>query len=733
MNCGKDAKHLRRETTTSARSTKTRNKLEPGASHRVVKCQEPPTKELSGRERGRQERRPAAEVNMAANRSIVKFGREVCGNFEAAEAREWLVTNGMGGYASGAIAGNMTRRYHGLLIAALRPPVGRTHLVAALDEIVRYAGAEYPLATHQWASSAVDPKGFLNIESFRLEGMTPVWTYAFADALLEKRVWMRQGENTTYIHYTFVRGGGPIEMELKALVNYRDFHASTHAGDWRMKIDPVENGVMIVAFDGAVPFYLKSAGASCEPRHEWYRNCFLPVERERGLDDREDHLFAGLFRTKLNVGENVTFVATTEAKTALDGEAARTKRFEHEASLFEAWRGENAKYAAECPSWLSQLVLAADQFIVKRSLPDQPDGRSIIAGYHWFGDWGRDAMIALPGLTLATGRAGVARQILQAFSRYVDGGMLPNNFPDAGGKPEYNTVDAALWYFEAVRQYFAGTKDEKTLEQLFPVLAGMIDAHVKGTRYNIHVDPADGLLYAGGPGVQLTWMDAKVGDWVVTPRTGKPVEVNALWINALETIAEFARLLGRPGGGYEELSAKAKQGFQKFWNAERECCFDVIDAPGIGNDAALRPNQIFAVSLPVSPLPEEQQKAVVDVCAQHLLTSYGLRSLEPGAPGYQSHYSGGPRDRDAAYHQGTVWGWLLGPFVLAHLRVYGEPAEAMRFLEPLGIAVHMYGLGTLGEIFEADAPFTPHGCIAQGWTVGEVLRAMQEIQRNSGV
>jgi predicted glycogen debranching enzyme len=733
MNRGKGTKRLIRGTTTSVRSKETRNKLEPAAAHGMAERQGPAGKDPSGRERGRLGRRlPPAEVNMTANRSIVKFGREVCGNFEAAEAREWLVTNGMGGYASGTIAGNMTRRYHGLLIAALRPPVGRTHLVASLDEIVRYAGAEYPLATHQWASGAVDPKGFLSVESFRLEGMTPVWTYALADALLEKRVWMRQGENTTYIEYTLVRGSGPVEMELKALVNYRDFHASTHAGDWRMRIDLVENGVMIVAFDGAVPFYLKCAGASCEPRHEWYRNCFLPVERERGLDDHEDHLFSAVFRSKLNVGGNVTLVATTEAKTALDGEAARAARSEHEAMLLEAWRVGNEKYAAECPSWQSQLVLAADQFIVKRSLPDQPDGRSIIAGYHWFGDWGRDAMIALPGLTLTTGRTDVARQVLLAFSRYVDGGMLPNNFPDAGGKPEYNSVDAALWYFEAVRQYFAVTRDKKTLDQLFPVLAGMIDAHVEGTRYNIRVDPADALLYAGGPGVQLTWMDAKVGDSVVTPRTGKPVEVNALWINALEAIAEFARLLGKPGGGYEKLSAKAKQGFQKFWNAERECCFDVIDAPGIGNDATLRPNQIFSVSLPVSPLTEEQQKAVVDVCAQHLLTSYGLRSLEPAAPGYQGHYSGGPRDRDTAYHQGTVWGWLLGPFVLAHLRVYGEPAEAMRFLEPLGIAVHMYGLGTLGEIFEGEAPFTPHGCIAQGWTVGEVLRALQEIQRSSG-
>ncbi len=664
---------------------------------------------------------------MAANGPRVKFGREVCGNIDAAEAREWIVTNGIGGFASGTIAGCMTRRYHGLLIAALQPPVGRMQLVAGLDEVVRYAGTEYMLATDQWTSGAVDPKGFLNIQSFRLEGMTPVWTYALADALLEKRILMRQGENTTHVEYTLVRAGSAIEMDMKALVNYRDFHSSTHAGDWHMRIDPVEDGVKVVAFDRATPFYLQCPGATCEPRHEWYRGCFLPVEKERGLDDNEDHLFAALFRKKLTVGASVTFTATTEEETALDGGDARTKRSEHEANLIETWRTDNKK-AAECPNWLPQLVLAADQFIVKRSLPEHPDGRSIIAGYHWFGDWGRDTMIALPGLTLATGRADVARQILLAFAGYADAGMLPNNFPDAGGKPEYNTVDAALWYFEAVRQYFAATQDGRTLLQLFPTLADMIDAHVKGTRYNIHVDPADGLLYAGGPGVQLTWMDARAGDLVVTPRTGKPVEVNALWINALETIAEFARLLARPSGGYEKLSAKARKNFQKFWNEDRGCCFDVIDVPGVGNDASLRPNQIFGVSLPMSPLTEEQQKSVVDICAQHLLTSYGLRSLAPGEPGYQGHYSGGPRDRDAAYHQGTVWGWLLGPFVLAHLRVYGDRAEAMRFLEPLGISVHMYGLGTLGEIFEGDAPFTPHGCIAQAWTVGEVLRAMREIQ-----
>jgi predicted glycogen debranching enzyme len=614
-----------------------------------------------------------------------------------------------------------------LLIAALHPPVGRIQMVSSLDEIVHYAGSDFPLATHRWASGAVDPNGFLLLEGFRLEGSTPVWTYALADALLEKRVWMLQGENTTYIQYSLVRASGVLEMELKALVNYRDFHSVTRSSGWRMKIDPLDVGIRVLAFDGATPFYLKSAASTCEPRQDWYLGCYFGEETLRGLEDREDHLFAAMFRAKLESGSSVTIVATTEATTSLDGETARAKDANHAVKLYCDWQATNETLLEDAPSWHWQLILAADQFVVKRSLPEEPDGRSVIAGYHWFGDWGRDTMIALPGLTLATGRAGVAKQILLAFSRFVDAGMLPNNFPDAGGKPEYNTVDAALWYFEAIRQYSEATKDSGTLQELFPVLATIIDAHVAGTRYNIHVDPADGLLYAGGPGVQLTWMDAKIGDWVVTPRTGKPVEINALWINALETMSGLSRLLGKPGDAYEKLAVKAKMNFQKFWNTGRKCCFDVIDSPGIGNDAALRPNQIFAVSLPVSPLKPEQQKAVVDVCARQLLTSHGLRSLAPDEPGYAGRYSGNPHDRDAAYHQGTVWGWLLGPFALSHLRVYGDRESALGFLAPLGRQIYSSGLGTLSEIFDGDAPFTPRGCIAQAWSVAEVLRAWKEI------
>jgi predicted glycogen debranching enzyme len=669
----------------------------------------------------------ASEGAAVSEQGEIQFGREICGEEDLAESREWLVTNGIGGYASGTVAGSQTRRYHGLLVAALQPPLGRTQLVSAIDEIVHYAGTDYFLATHRWASGTVDPKGFLLVEDFHLEGTKPVWSYALADALLEKRVWMRQGENTTYIQYTLVRGSSAVDLDLKALVNYRDFHLLTHAGDWRMKIEPVVHGIQVQAFAGATPFYLKSSSLACEPHHEWYLGCYFREETARGLEDREDRLFAALFRAKLQVGASVTLVATTDANALLDGETTAAQRANYEMKLFTAWQEKHEALAAEAPSWLWQLILAADQFIVKRSLPEEPDGRSIIAGYHWFGDWGRDTMVALPGLTLATGRAEVAKQILLAFSRYVDGGMLPNNFPDAGGQPEYNTVDAALWYFESLRQYFEYAQDLAALQKLFPVLAEIIDAHVKGTRYNIHVDAADGLLFAGGPGLQLTWMDAKIGDCVVTPRTGKPVEVNALWINALETMAQFARLLGKPGEGYEILAAKAAKSFQKFWNAERGCCYDVIGVPGVGNDSSLRPNQIFAVSLPGNLLTLEQQRSVVDVCARHLLTSHGLRSLAPGEPGYTGHYGGGPRDRDGAYHQGTVWGWLLGPFALAHFRVHQDREAALRFLEPLGRQIYTSGLGTLSEIFDGDAPFTPRGCIAQAWTVAEVLRAWQEL------
>ena len=659
----------------------------------------------------------------------VQMGREVCGDLATAESREWLVTNGLGGFALGTVAGTATRRYHGLLIAALEPPVRRTMLVNGLDETVRYRGTVHSLATNHWTSGFVSPSGYLQIEGFHLEGSKPVWRFALAEALLERRVWMKQGENTTYVQYSLLRGNNPIELDAKVLVNYRDFHNTTQAQDWRMDIEPVQHGLRVKAFEGAVPLFLKSATGNWTPQHEWYRNYFLPVERERGLDDHEDRLFAGMFQCQLRLGESVTLVFSTEENASLDAEQTRTQQSSYECKLFKDWQAQHGKVCATPPDgepgWLWQLVLAADQFLVQRTFPDQTRGRSVIAGYPWFSDWGRDTMITLPGLTLSLGRAEIARDTLRTFSRFVDGGLLPNTFPDAGGPPQYNTVDATLWFFEALRQYFEATKDVELIREVFPTLAGIIDAHVNGTHFNIKADPADGLLSAGSSDVQLTWMDAKVGDWVITPRSGKPVEINALWINALYHMAIFAATLQRPRDNYEKLAERATQNFQKFWNVERECCYDVIDTPGGERDAALRPNQIFAVSLPISPLSPSQQRSVVEVVSQHLLTSLGLRSLGPQEPGYKGKCSGGQRERDTAYHQGTVWGWLLGPFALAHYRVYGDAPVAQSFLEPLGETIYAGGLGTLGEVFGGDAPFPPAGCPAQAWTVAEVFRAWQ--------
>jgi len=657
--------------------------------------------------------------------SYIDFGRETCCSLDAASSREWLVANGIGGFASGTVAGLATRRYHGLLVAALNPPLGRTLLVASLEETARYDGAEYQLSTNRWLDGTVSPQGYVNIERFRLEGTCPVWTFACADARLEKRIFMQAGANTTFVQYSVVSAARPLHLDLKALVNYRDYHAATHAGDWHMDVSKVDHGLRVVAFEGAKPLYILSATASVEPTHIWYRDFDLAMERERGLDDREDHLHAGTFSASLREGESVTIVCTDEPGAELSGDAAYELNFSRQNDLLEQWTSLQPSLAREAPVWAKQLVLAADQFIVKRPIPDDSNACSVIAGYHWFGDWGRDTMVALPGLALATGRRQLARNILRTFARFVDHGMLPNVFPDAGSRPEYNTVDAVLWYFEALRQYCEVTSDKELMRELFPVLAEIIEWHQRGTRFDIRVDSRDGLLHAGQAGVQLTWMDAKVGDWVVTPRIGKPVEVNALWLNALVTMTKFARDLGSPTATYEFLAARAQAGFQRFWNESANCCYDVIDGPE-PHDGSVRPNQIFAVSLPESPLTPEQQRAVVDTCSRYLLTSNGLRSLAPGHADYNGRYSGGPRERDGAYHQGTVWGWLLGPFVLAHLRVYNDPIRAASFLEPFANHLRHYGLGSAGEIFDGDAPFSPRGCIAQAWTVAELLRAWTE-------
>ncbi|HSF07637.1 MAG TPA: glycogen debranching enzyme N-terminal domain-containing protein, partial [Methylomirabilota bacterium] len=466
------------------------------------------------------------------------FGREIAGQLDSAERREWLCTNGLGGFASGTVAGTLTRRYHGLLMAALAPPLGRTLLVSKVEEQIAYDGREAALSTNRWADGTIDPHGYRAIERFHLDGTVPVWTYSLADALVEKRVWMEPGANTTYVRYAVLRGRVAVDLDLKVLVNYRDYHGTTHGDDWRMDVTPVPDGLSVVAYPGARPLLVLARGAEARPAHTWYRGFHLTGERERRLDAEEDHLHAGTFRARLSAGEALTLVLSAEeAELSLDAGKAWERRRRHEAELLRRWRTAAGPVADASPAWIGRLVLAADQFIVSRPLAEEPEGLSVIAGYHWFGDWGRDTMIALPGLALATGRPEVAARILRTFAQFVDRGMLPNRFPDRGEMPEYNTVDATLWYVDAIRAYHAATGDDGLLKELFPVLESIVHWHREGTRYGIGADPADGLLRSGEPGVQLTWMDAKVGDWVVTPRTGKAVEINALWFNALATMA----------------------------------------------------------------------------------------------------------------------------------------------------------------------------------------------------
>lgn len=672
----------------------------------------------------------AEDIQHGDSTMSVKYGREISREPNTAEKLEWLVTNGIGGYASGTVAGTLTRRYHGLLVAALKPPLGRNLLVTKFDETAVYNGKSYPLSANRWSDGTVDPHGYQNIESFHLEGTIPVWSFAIADAILRKRIWMKQGENTTYIRYELARASRPLELGIKAYVNYRDYHGTTRAGDWKMTVRHIDKGIEINPYQGATPFYLFADNADIRQFNEWYYGFSLAEERYRGLDHTEDHLHAGTFLSTLGAGEALTIIASVNAGPDKDVPRELGLRRTYEQELIERFRLIREKHSGNKSAEINRLALAADQFVVGRTLPDDTEGKSIIAGYHWFGDWGRDTMISLPGLTISTGRTRIARSVLKTFARYVDMGMLPNRFPDSGEKPEYNTVDATLWYFEAVRQYHETVRDGEFLKELFPVLEDIIRWHIEGTRYNIKADPEDGLLYAGEDGVQLTWMDAKVGDRVVTPRIGKPVEVNALWYNALRSMAGLAKHLKKSSKKYESLAGKALKGFSKFWNEEARCCYDVIDGPR-GNDPSLRPNQIFAVSLPESPLTAERQRGVVEACALNLQTSVGLRSLSPDHGDYKGHYGGGQGSRDGAYHQGTVWGWLLGHMAIAHMKVYKDPDAALGILKPMLDQLRSHGIGSLSEIFDGDPPFTSRGCIAQAWTVGESIRAWLEIEKSS--
>ncbi len=661
---------------------------------------------------------------------LVRFGRDICGDLAQAERREWWLANGLGAYAAGTIAGTLTRRYHGLLIAPVNPPLGRCLVFAKADATLIDGEREYPLFANRWRDGAVSPEGYVHIESFRLEGRMPVWRFAIGDVTIEQRIWMEHGANTTYVAFRVLRGADdpqrPLQLRINLLINARDHHVSARPWDFNPVIEG-DDTELRVRHANWFTLYLKSRGGVMQARHDWFENFDLPVERGRGLPDWDNHLCVGEALLDLDDGEWVGLVASLDPSASIYLHEALRRFVARDTGQLKRVKVQLPEMFS-APDWVDQLVLAADSFVFARPLDTVPDGESVIAGYPWFGDWGRDTMIALPGLALATGRFDTAARILRTFARFVDRGMLPNVFPGSGETPEYNTVDAALWYIEAWRAYFDTTGDRSALAEVFPVIADIIDWHVRGTRYGIRVDEADGLLTAGEPGVQITWMDAKVGDWVVTPRIGKPVEINALWFNALSVMAGFADVLKQPSDQYRALAARAREGFQRFVNPANGGLLDVLDGPN-GADATLRPNQLFAISLPHSPLAAEDQVAVLRLVGRELLTSYGLRSLGTGHAEFRPHYAGGVWERDGGYHQGPVWAWLLGHFALAEQRVWGDAAAAQARLEPLRDHLLDAGLGTVSEIFDGAPPHTPRGAPSQAWSVACTLEAWWRLER----
>jgi predicted glycogen debranching enzyme len=629
--------------------------------------------------------------------------------------REWLETNGIGGYASSTTTGLNSRRYHGLLVAATRPPVGRMVLLSKFEETLIVDGKRFDLSTNRYPG-VIHPQGYTMLTSFRRDPF-PVFVFEIEGLVLEKSVFMVRGENTTVIQYE-VRGMLPAQcrLELRPLIAFRDYHSTTHENGYLNGSLGIAPGIVTCApYPDCPKLHLAHTEGEVSATGDWYRNFEYAIDQERGLEYQEDLFNPCLLTVDLHSETRASMIASTEPR---DGSGAEQLRFD------EIARREALDTAARSADpFVRDLTLAADQFLVTRD-----GGSTVIAGYHWFSDWGRDTMIALPGLTLSTGRHQDARGILLAFANSVDRGMLPNRFPDAGEALEYNTVDATLWYFEAVRAYAAHTEDyEFVRTRLYDILRDIIVWHERGTRYGIHVD-TDGLLHAGETGVQLTWMDAKVGDWVVTPRRGKPVEIQALWHHALRIMECFAGRFdrGEERTHYAVMADRVKASFAPlFWNESAGCLYDLVN--GSERDASIRPNQIFAVSLEQGMLSSTQAKSVVSVVEQHLLTPYGLRSLSPRDPQYRGRYEGNVFDRDSAYHQGTVWPWLIGPFITAYLNVHGRSGSARqhvaRWVEPFRSFIAKEGLGQIPEVFDGDAPHRPGGCYAQAWSVAELLRS----------
>lgn len=646
----------------------------------------------------------------------MRFGSEICTNLTEASGREWLETNGLGGYASSTICGMNTRRYHGLLVAATHPPVERFVLLSKIEEMLTLNGRRYDLSCNRYPG-VIHPEGHRYLQEFRLSPF-PVFVYRIEDFEFRKSVFMIHGQNSTVVTYEW---NIPISgrLELRPLMAFRGYHSMTHQNNSLNPACPSNGNIIIFhPYQSISPLYLFHEDGEMQTTGDWYRNFEYEREEERGLDFHED-LF-NPFSISVDLRGRTTFSLFASTQAPSQPRIAELRSREEERRIaFQPGVNTNLK---------DILTRAAEQFIVKRG-----DGKSVVAGYHWFGDWGRDTMIAFPGLTLSTKRFEEAKQILLAFAKYVDRGMIPNRFPDEGETPEYNTVDATLWYFEAARAYAEASGDSEWIRsRLYEILAEIIDWHLHGTRFGIHVEP-DGLLTAGEPGVQLTWMDAKVGNYVVTPRHGKAVEIQALWYNALRTMEQFARESGREeeAADYGSLANRARKSFnQLFWNESAGCLYDVVNADI--RDGSIRPNQVFAISLHYPILDENRAKSVMSILKRDLLTPVGLRSLSPVHPDYCGKYEGEPHNRDAVYHQGTVWSWLMGPYITAYLKTYGDSPESRKrakgLLDGFHKHVHEAGVGQVSEIFDGDPPHRPAGCIAQAWSVAELLRACTALE-----
>lgn len=652
--------------------------------------------------------------------------------------REWLVTNGLGGYASGTISGAVAWRYHGLLVAALPAPLGRSTMLNHLEEALVLPGRRSIPFGGAEPSGAKEAEAPNFLTEFRLENGIPHWRYEVDGIELEKRVLIPYLQNTVHVTYTLRSTRDDVMLDLRPSVHFRPFEenvGTAHPSEYevraragRFEIDSLR--------EGYPPLRLMLLGQESEFIHESgaMRDILYRRDAERGYDAHGTLWTPGYFSTRLEPGVAVTLVASTEdwrTLSALDPESAWTTERDRRERLIRIARPEVRTGPA------AELVLAADQFIITpagrikdaaRARASGDELRSVIAGYHWFTDWGRDTMISLEGLTLTTGRPHEAAWILRTFAHYVRDGLIPNMFPEGQNTGLYHTADATLWFFQAVHRYVVTTGDRETLGALLPVLRDIVDHHLRGTHYGIGVDPADGLLRQGEEGYQLTWMDAKVGDWVVTPRRGKAVEINALWFNALQLLAGWLTDAAEPSAA-ETLrghAERARISFNaRFWNPARACLFDVLEtgARRDASDAALRPNQILAIALTHPILAPERWESVVRVVRETLLTPVGLRSLACDHPDYKAKYYGDLRSRDAAYHQGTVWAWLIGPFIDAWLKVYpNDKAGARRLLD--GFVPHLNEgcVGSINEVFDAEAPYTPRGCIAQAWSVAEVLR-----------